>query len=360
MCMVHQLDTQKAEQFGEKLLSILNHGTLSFMISIGHRTGLFDVMSKMDAASSEQIADAAGLNERYVREWLGAMTVGRFVECQPNGGAPLLSLPAEHAACLTRAAGADNIGVFAQYFGVLGAVEDQVVECFENGGGVDYEEYKRFHEVMAEDSGQSIGSSLFDAVLPLVPGLMEELEKGIDVLDVGCGQGRALIMMAERFPNSCFTGYDLCEEPIATATAEAKKRGLTNIRFEQKDLTDFDVDGYYHLITAFDAIHDQARPDKVLAGIYGILREGGFFLMQDIAGSSQLHNNMDHPIGPLLYTISTMHCMTVSLAQGGMGLGTMWGKEKALEMLKEAGFNHVEVKNLDHDFQNNYYIVNKI
>jgi hypothetical protein len=135
---MHKIDLQKTEAFGEKLLNILNSGSLGLMTSIGHRTGLFDTMSELPPSTSQQIADAAQLNERYVREWLGAMTVGRFVECQPNGGAPLFSLPAEHAACLTRAAGADNIGVFAQYFGVLGAVEDRVVECFKNGGGVDY------------------------------------------------------------------------------------------------------------------------------------------------------------------------------------------------------------------------------
>jgi 2-polyprenyl-3-methyl-5-hydroxy-6-metoxy-1,4-benzoquinol methylase len=359
MCTVHNLDIQRTDAFAENLVDMLNKGSLALMISIGHRTGLFDTMSQLPPANSEQIAKAAGLNERYVREWLGAMTVGRIVECIPTDTKPLFSLPAEHAACLTRAAGADNIGIFAQYIGVLGSVEDRVLECFKNGGGVDYEQYKRFHEVMAEDSGQSIGSSLFDAVLPLVPGLMEELEKDIDVLDIGCGQGRALIMMAERFPNSRFTGYDLCEEPIVTATAEAKKRGLTNVRFEQKDLTDFDVAGDYHLVTAFDAIHDQARPDNVLAGVCRVLRDGGVFLMQDIAGSSEVYKNCDHPIGTFLYTVSAMHCMTVSLAQGGMGLGTMWGREKALEMLQEAGFNSVEVKNLDHDFQNNYYIVRK-
>jgi 2-polyprenyl-3-methyl-5-hydroxy-6-metoxy-1,4-benzoquinol methylase len=139
------------------------------------------------------------------------------------------------------------------------------------------------------------------------------------VLDIGCGQGRALNMLAERFPNSCFTGYDLCEEPIATARAEAQRRGLTNVRFEQRDLTEFDVDGEYHLVTAFDAIHDQSRPDNVMAGVCRVLRDDGVFLMQDIAGSSEVQNNMEHPIAPFLYTVSTMHCMTVSLAQSGMG-----------------------------------------
>jgi len=362
MCTVHTLEAQKNEAFAENLLEMLNKGALALMVSIGHRTGLFDTMSQLPPATSEQIAKAAGLNERYVREWLGAMTAGGVVECFPSLSKPLFSLPAEHAACLTRAAGADNMGVFAQYIGVLGSVEDRVVECFKNGGGVAYHEYKRFHEVMAEDSGQSIVSSLFTAVLPLVPGLTERLARGIEVLDIGCGMGRALILMAKAYPNSRFVGYDLCEEPIKLARAEAAKQGLANLRFEVRDLTTFDVDApeeKFDLITSFDAIHDQARPDRVLAGISRALKADGVYLMQDIAGSSEVQNNLDHPLGALLYTVSTMHCMTVSLAQNGMGLGAMWGREKALVMLKEAGFNRVEIKNLDHDIQNNYYIVSK-
>jgi spermidine synthase len=97
----------------------------------------------------------------------------------------------------------------------------------------------------------------------------------------------------------------------------------------------------------------------VLKGIADALKEDGVYLMQDIAGSSHVHNNLDHPIAPFLYTVSTMHCMTVSLAQGGEGLGTMWGEEKAREMLKDAGFKKVEVKQLPHDIFNNYFIITK-
>jgi 2-polyprenyl-3-methyl-5-hydroxy-6-metoxy-1,4-benzoquinol methylase len=212
---------------------------------------------------------------------------------------------------------------------------------------------------MAEDSGQTVVAALTDHILPLVPGLTERLEDGIDVLDVGCGSGRALNLMARKFPNSRFVGYDFSEEAISRARAEAAGRGATNVRFEVRDVADLGEEGRYDLITAFDAVHDQAKPAAVLEGIAAALKDDGVYLMQDIAGSSHLQNNMDHPIGPFLYTISTMHCMTVSLAQGGEGLGTMWGEEKALEMLEEAGFGEVEVKQLPHDFQNSYYIAKK-
>ncbi len=352
-----ELDREKAEAFAGRMMGVLNEAALALMTSIGHRTGLFDAMAELPPSTSEEIASAAELKERYVREWLGAMVVGGVVEHDPEG--ETYSLPPEHAAWLTRAATPNNIAVTTQFFAVLGSVEDKVVESFRNGGGVPYSEYPRFQEVMAEDSGQTVVAALFDSVLPLVPGLTERLEKGIEVLDVGSGSGRALNLMARTFPNSRFTGYDISEEGVARARAGAEEHDLTNVRFEIKDAATLDEKERYDLITTFDAVHDQAKPAAVLKGIAEALKPDGVYLMQDIAGSSHVHNNLDHPLGPLLYTISTMHCTTVSLAQGGEGLGTMWGEEKAREMLAEAGFEKVRVEQLPHDFANSYYIVTK-
>jgi len=352
-----KLDQERAEAFAERMLDMLNSGALSLMTSIGHRTGLFDTMSEIAPSTSAQIAQAAGLNERYVREWLGAMLTGGVVECDAEGRH--FWLPPEHAAWLTRNATPDNIAVFAQYIPLLGAVEDQIITCFREGGGVPYSQYNRFHQVMAEDSGQTVVAVLLERILPLVPGLVEALKNGIDVMDVGCGSGRALNLMAQTFPNSRFVGYDLCDEAILTARARANAEGIANVTFEPRDLTTGDVHRRYDLITAFDAIHDQARPDRVLASVAQALKPDGVFLMQDIAASTHMHKNGDHPAGPLLYTISCLHCMPVSLAQNGAGLGAMWGQEKALEMLEAAGFGSVEIKRLPHDFQNSYFIATK-
>ena len=354
---IPDLDQVKAEQFAERLLDTLNGGAIALMTSIGHRTGLFDVMAGLPPSTSEQIASAADLSERYVREWLAAMVVGRIVEYDPEDRT--YRLPQEHAAFLTRAASPDNMAAIAQYIPLMGSVEDGIVESFRYGGGLPYSAFPRFHEVMAEDSGQTVLPALTDHILPLVPGLTERLEEGIDVLDVGCGSGRALNLMARTFPNSRFLGYDFSEEAIARARAETQEHGATNVRFEVKDAATLDEKACYDLITTFDAVHDQAKPAAVLKGIADALKDDGVYLMQDIAGSSHVHNNMDHPTGPLMYAVSTMHCMTVSLAQGGDGLGTMWGEEKAKEMLKEAGFTKVEVKQLPHDIFNNYFIITK-
>lgn len=347
----------RSEQFAERMMTILNHGALNVMTSIGHRTGLFDVMSELPPSTSEEIAEKAGLNERYVREWLGAMATGGIVEYDRENGS--YSLPPEHAAWLTRKASPNNIAVTAQWLSVLGEVEDKIVECFKNGSGVPYEAYSRFNEVMAEESHQTVIAPLHDHLLPLVPGIKEKLESGIEVLDVGCGSGFALVEMAKTFPGSKFTGYDLLPNAIERGRERAGEYGLTNITLEAKDVSNFDDLKKFDLITTFDAVHDQADPDLVLSNIQRALKDDGVYFMQDIAGSSHVHNNMEHPLAPFIYTISCMHCMTVSLAQGGKGLGAMWGKELASEMLKEAGFNQIEVKELPHDPINYYYIVRK-
>jgi 2-polyprenyl-3-methyl-5-hydroxy-6-metoxy-1,4-benzoquinol methylase len=350
----------KSEDFAGTLLRALNDGALCLMTSIGHRTGLFDVMRDLSPATSQEIARKARLNERYVREWLGAMTTARVVEVDPSTGR--YHLPPQHGAFLTRAAGANNLAVFAQYIALLGAVEDDIVGCFETGGGVPYERFPRFHAVMAEDSGLSVGSSLESHILPLVPGLRDRLHGGMRVLDVGCGSGRVIIRLAELFPASTFHGLDLSDEAVATARATAAQHGLSNVVFTRRDVTELHQTAEpeaYDLVTTFDAVHDQARPLNVLRGIHRTLRADGVYLMQDIKGSSHVHKNLEHPIGTFLYTVSCMHCMTVSLAQGGEGLGAMWGEEQTRDYLARAGFRSVEKHELAHDIQNNWYVIRK-
>jgi ubiquinone/menaquinone biosynthesis C-methylase UbiE len=353
-------DLAKAEAFAARLLSALNDGALCLMVSIGHRVGLFDAMRELAPGTSDEIARHAGLNERYVREWLGAMVTARVIEVDPESNRYWLS--PEHAAFLTRAAGADNIAVFGQYISLLGGVEDDILECFKNGGGVPYAKFPRFHAVMAEDSGQSVLSSLETHIVPLVPGLADQLAKGIKMLDVGCGRGRIMNRLSELYPRSRFTGIDLSGEAILTAWREAAEKKLRNVEFIVSDLSHFHEKAEqeaFDLVTTFDAIHDQAKPLNVLKGIWRALRSDGVYLMQDIKGSSQVHKHIDHPLGAFLYTVSCMHCMTVSLAQGGEGLGAMWGEEKTREYLTRAGFRSIEKHELPHDIQNNWYVVRK-
>ncbi|MFC4270710.1 methyltransferase domain-containing protein [Sneathiella chungangensis] len=347
-------DGKEAEEFGEKLGDIINSGAIAFMISVGHKTGLFDSMADAGPLTSAQIAARAGLKERYVREWLAVMVTGGIVLYEP--GARLYKLPAAHAASLTRGGALGNFAVYAQFIPMTGAIEDKLIDCFKTGQGMKYEDYPCFHQVMSEDSDQTVVANIFDLVLPLEPGLKDRLDAGIDVLDAGCGRGHALTALAERFPKNRFVGYDLCVDAIEAACDYAADAGVENIRFEARDLTDFDDVARFDLITTFDAVHDQKHPADYLKRLRRALRPGGVHLMQDIGGSAHLENNLEFPMAAFLYTASCAHCMAVSLGQGGDGLGTMWGWETAERMLKEAGYRRVERHMFEEDPMNVWFV----
>ena len=351
------IDQAKAEAFAEKMFGFVNGAFISLMASLGHRSGLFDTISGLPPSTSDEIARAARLNERYVREWLGGMVTGGIIEY--DAATKTYRLPAEHAAFLTTAAGPDNLAFFTQYVPLLGNVEDELLECFKNGGGVPYSSYPKFQEVQGEETRGGYDATLVGSTLPLVPGLVDKLNSGIDVADVGCGQGHAINVMAKAFPNSNFTGFDFSDEGVEAGRAEARAMGLANAVFEVQDATTMARPERFDFITAFDAIHDQAQPRKVLKNIAAALKPGGTFLMVDIAASSNLEENIGNPWAPLFYGWSTMHCMTVSLALGGEGLGACWGEQKARELLAEAGFKNVDLKRVETDPINYYYICGK-
>ncbi len=350
-------DRQEAEAFLERMAATVDAGAITLMISLGHRSGLFDVLAGLPPSTSAEIAEAAGLSERYVREWLAATVTGGILRYDP--ATRRYTLPPAHAACLTRDAALGNLAVAGQMLAMVAKAEDRVLACFETGAGTRYDDYPCFHQVMAEDSAQTVVAQLFDSVLPLAPELPGRLAAGIEVLDAGCGRGKALLALAERYPQSRFTGYDLCPDAIESARDAAGAAGLTNLRFEVRDLTGFDQRSCYDLVTSFDAVHDQKDPQGLIAGLYGALRPGGVYLMQDIGGSAQLENNGDFPMAAFLYTISCLHCLPVSLGQGGAGLGTMWGWETAEAMLEAAGFATPERHLLPHDPMNVWFVARK-
>jgi len=348
---------ETTEEFAARVVGTIDGASLAILISIGHQTGLFDAMAELPPATSSQIADAAGLNERYVREWLAGMTAGRVVDYDPGAGTYFLA--PERAAVLTRAAGPDNLARVAQFIPLLGEVEQKVIGCFRTGGGLPYTEYPRFHTLMAEESGEVFDAALVDVILPLADGLPERLKSGAEVADFGCGSGHAVNVMAQAFPASRFTGIDFSEEGLAAGSGEAARLGLSNARFERHDLAQLDLTEAYDAITAFDTIHDQAQPAAVLRNAYRALRPGGVFLMVDIKASSNLEDNIGAPLSQYLYTVSAMHCMSVSLAFDGAGLGTMWGRQVAASMLADAGFTGVEVSEIESDPINYYYVARK-
>ena len=351
------IDQAKAEAFAGKMLDTLNGSALGLFCSVGHRTGLFDVLAKLPPSTSAEVAKAGGLNERYVREWLGGMTVTGVVEY--DASTRKYGLPPEHAAFLTRDAGPNNFAFFMQYIGLVADVEAKIVDCFRRGGGVPYSDFPNFQMIQAEETGRVYDAVLVSDILPLAPGIPERLNQGIDVLDIGCGGGHAINVMARAFPNSRFTGMDLSEEGVGMGKAEANAWGLTNATFEVQDVSKLPEGRQFDLVTAFDTIHDQAWPRQALAAAARAMKAGGTFLMGDIAASSNVEENLDHPMGGTLYMFSLFHCMTVSLAQGGEGLGACWGEQMARELLAEAGFTKVSTGQVEGDVLNIYYACQK-
>lgn len=349
--------TDTTEEFAERVVGAIDAASVAILLSIGHQTHLFDTLAGLPPATSIQIADAAGLDERYVREWLGGVVAARIVDYDP--ASQTYSLPQQRAAVLTRSAGPDNLARVAQFIPLLGEVEQKIIGCFRHGGGLSYLEYPRFHSLMAEESGEVFDAALVDGILPMADGLPDRLRAGVDVADVGCGSGHAVNVMAQAFPDSRFVGIDFSEEGLAAGVAEAGRLGLTNATFRAADVARLEDTDAFDVITAFDSIHDQAHPATVLANIHRALRPGGVFLMVDIKASSHLEDNVGVPFASYLYTVSTMHCMSVSLGLDGDGLGTCWGRELATTMLSDAGFTDVQVREIESDPINFYYVARK-
>jgi SAM-dependent methyltransferase len=299
-----------------------------------------------------QLAERAGLHERYVREWLGAVTAGGIVEY--DAATRTYTLPPEHAACLTGTT-ASNAAPRSQLTAILGARLAKVAACFRNGGGVPYSEFRPdFTE--HQDTGARLRHDVYliDGYLTVAPGLPARLAAGIDVADVGCGTGHAVNLMARAWPASRFTGYEIAEDALDRARAEAARLGLSNARFELMDVARLPSEPRFNLITAFDTIHDQADPATVLRRIHAALAPDGLFLMLDIRASSNVEDNIANPQAVMGYAASVLHCMTVSLAEGGAGLGTMWGEQTARRMLAEAGFSSVSVTDAPDGFNSLY------
>ena len=345
------VDAARAEEFAAEALATVNGAMLTLGISIGHRAGLYDAMAELDPATSGEIAAHAGMQERYVREWLAGQLAGGIVGHDPDAGT--WWLPREHAPSLTRSAGAGNLAFLATGLSRFAELEDAVLDSFRAGGGVPWSQMTR---VQAWQSDLSCGyyHHALDAALGSVPALLDRLRGGIHVLDIGCGHGHAALRIADAFPASRVTGIDLAPAGIAAASAEAERLDLRNARFAVRDAAEIEP-GAHDLVLALDVVHDLARPDSTLAAIRAGLRPGGLLLMAEHALSHRPEQNTAHPLAATFYTVSLFHCMTASLAEGGEGLGIAWGDERIRPALTAAGFGAVDSFALDGDPFNVYY-----
>jgi ubiquinone/menaquinone biosynthesis C-methylase UbiE len=350
--------TSGADVYAGRVARTLNSGFITMMISVGHRTGLFDVMAALPPATSHEIAAAAGLTERYVREWLASMTSAHIIEYDARTAT--FFLPIQYASVLARGAGSDSLAPAAQILSLLASVEDLVVAGFHGGGGVTPDAYERLSEVLSAGKRQLIDESYVDALLRLMPGMRSRLTAGATVLDVGCGDGAVINALAREFPRSKFRGYDIARAAIQRAMEQRDEAGVNNLEFIVGDAVRIDEPRTYDLVLALESLHELSFPSVALRNIAASLTRDGVFLMQECAASSHLARNVEHPFAPMLYALSCMHAVPVALGdERGEALGRMWGQERASRMLNEAGFRNVRFETIAVDPLSYYCVAMK-
>ena len=337
----------KAEAFAGKAIADASSATVTMMAYLGDRLNLFKTMAHSGPVTSGELAAQANVNARYAQEWLNAMACAGYVEYDPN--AATFTLPPEHAPVLAQEAGPFFLG--GLYQDIIGAIEpiDQIARAFKAGSGVPQSAYgDNLWCGLDRLTSAWFENFLLQLWIPSVPEVEAKLKQGAQVAtvtsvaDVGCGFGRALVKLAQAFPNSSYVGYDIHEPMLEGARAHAAETGMTDrVRFEQLDVTQ-GLPSQYDLITSFDVLHDMVNPRAALRAIRQALKPDGTYLLLEINSSDKLEENAG-PIGAMLYSISVLYCMSVSLAHGGEGLGTCGlPPSKVQEYCREAGFSHIQ------------------
>ncbi|HEY6394469.1 MAG TPA: class I SAM-dependent methyltransferase [Candidatus Binataceae bacterium] len=331
-----KLDWNQIREFSVQVSTDIGAAMLGALSYIGDRLGIFCALSGADAITSGQLAEKTGLNERYLREWLGAMTAASYIIYDP--AAKTYVMPPEHAMVLARDESPFFMGGFVQMIIPNLSVTAKVLEAFKNGKGVPQSEYPpETWEAMERSSAGMYRNHLVKRWLPAMPQIAAKLDEGGSSLDVGCGSGRAAIAIASAFPKARVCGYDAHPGSVERARANARAAGLGDrIAFDVVDCTKL-PSAEFDFVSTFDVVHDSVDPIALLKSIRGALKPDGTYLMVEVNVSSQLEDNIN-PMGRMMYSISTLYCMTVSLAHGGAGIGAVMGEPKARELVKDAGF----------------------
>ena len=334
------IDQAKLEAFGGKALGDLAGTFASFMCAIGDRLGLFKDLAARGPATSDELATRAGINERYAREWLGGMASAGYLEYDPTSRR--FALPPEHAAILAEEAGPMFLGGMYESLPSNLAIFEQLVHAFRHGGGVPQAAYDEHAWCGLERlTAGWFENFLLQEWLPRLPDVQAKLERGALVADVGCGRGRALIKLAQAYPNSRYVGYDAFGPTIGKAAANAAAAGVADrVRFEERDVAQ-GLPERYDVITTFDVVHDAVDPRGLLRAIREGLKPDGIYVCLDINASDKLEENAG-PVGTLMHGASLFYCLTTSLAHDGAALGTLGLHEpKVRELCAEAGFGSV-------------------
>jgi SAM-dependent methyltransferase len=331
-----QVDWNKVKNFSKQVSTDIGAAMLGAMSYIGDRLGIFKALADGAAVTSAELAEKTGLSERYLREWLGAMTAAQYVAY--DTATRKYSMPPEHAMILAREESPFFMGGFIQGIIPNLSVTPQVMRAFRDGKGVSQSEYPpETFESMERSSAGMYRNQLIRKWLPTMPEVVKTLEAGGSARDVGCGSGRAAIALAQAFPKAKIFGFDAHAGSLERARNNAKAAGLGDrIKFEVVDGTRL-PEAEFDFISTFDVVHDSVDPTGLLRSIRRALKPGGTYLMVEVNVSARLEDNIN-PMGRMMYSMSTLYCMSVSLAGGGAGIGACMGEDKARELVREAGF----------------------
>ncbi|MGB0385088.1 MAG: class I SAM-dependent methyltransferase [Ardenticatenaceae bacterium] len=337
--MTNTLDKAKMKAFGQKLMGDISAMALGSLAYIGDKLDLFKQLAESGPITSEGFAERTGCDARYIREWLSAMAASGWIEYDPQ--TELFTLPPEHVPFLAVENHPRFMGGLLEAIVPFTHVTPAIMDCFQHGGGVAYHEHHPdMPRVIDRISAPHFNNFLTQFWLPkLLPAVHQRLTEGAIVADVGCGTGRALILMAKAYPNSQFTGYEPNGQSAEQAREMIAQAGVEGNAQIVNGAADAMPDQHYDFITTFDVIHDCVDPQTVINDIQRALKADGTYLMQEINASHHLEE-MLHPLGRFFYSMSTMYCMTVSLAHGGAGIGTCMGEELPRQMCTQAGFSH--------------------
>ena len=340
------MDRDAVRAFMARFMDMASSAAVLGVVGVGDRTGLFTKLAGQGPLTLAQIVERTGLHERYLREMLSALAAAQILRYDPE--AATFELPDEHAACLADEGSPYFVGGWTQMVPALMRAIPGVSRACREGGGVPYSEFGE-DMVAGIDRSNSPGMRILltRKWLPAMPHVVQRLHDGIRVADIGCGSGTSTITMAKAYPRSQVIGYDVDPTSIARARAAAHRDGAVNAQFEQVGAESLPVEPPFDFVTAFDVIHDTVNPRAVLRRVHQALRPGGTFLMVEPFAGDALEDNL-HTGGALLYAMSTLHCMTVSLAHGGEGLGAAWGPKRVEELCREAGFRgfrRLEIQN---------------
>jgi SAM-dependent methyltransferase len=345
------MDRSRVEAFLDKFAGLGAGATTIALLAVADRTGLLTWLGSHGGGTAEEISKGAGLDTRYVTEICSGLAAAGVLDHESG----VFTLPEEHAVLLSDESNPYFMGGWLDMIPAMYGQIDAVANATKHGGGVAFD---AFGEGMFRGLDRANAPSqrilLTRKWIPAVPGLVEKLEAGIRIADVGCGSGTAALAMARAFPSSTVVGYDSSPEMIAMARKRAD--GLDNLRFELRSVEDLPTEPGFDLITTFDVIHDLVDPLGGLTRIRLALADGGMYLMMEPNMSSEVDDNIND-VGAINYGTSAMFCMTQSLAKGGAGLGAGWGRQAAETLAAEAGFGSFqEVEPIRNRFSSFYLL----